>query len=186
MSKKLKKEKTETPLIRLNLGCGETKIEGHLGVDLYAPSADLKVDLFKFPLPWKDNSIESIMASHFCEHIPAKLRWPFFDECHRILRPGGVMQIAVPNFKSERAYGDNTHEWPPFTAFSLYYLNRGWREANKLTHGPYALKCDFDHVCGPSGISQEYTSRAHEAQMFALRSYWESYQDMWITLTKKA
>lgn len=171
--------------LKLNFGCGEIKVDGFTGVDLYAPSADLKVDLFKFPLPWKDGEVSAILASHFCEHIPAKLRWPFFDECWRILKPGGVMQIVVPNFKSERAYGDNTHEWPPFTTFSLYYLNRQWREANKLTHGAYALKCDFDHAAGPSGIAPDLAARSHDAQMFAFRSYWESYSDMWVTLTKK-
>jgi ubiquinone/menaquinone biosynthesis C-methylase UbiE len=137
------------------------------------------------PLPWKDGEVDEIMASHFIEHIPAKIRWPFFDECYRILKPGGIMRIIVPNFKSERAYGDCTHEWPPLTAFSFYYLNRGWREANKLTHGPYALKCDYDHQAGPSGISPELTSRSQDAVMFAMRNYWESYQDMWVTLTKK-
>jgi predicted SAM-dependent methyltransferase len=186
MSKKNKTSKPEPLPLRLNFGCGQIKVEGFVGVDLFAKEADIKADLTKFPLPWKDNSVDSIMASHFVEHIEAQKRWPFFDECWRILKPGGLMQIVVPNFKSDRAYGDVTHQWPPFTAFSFLYLNRAWREANKLTHGAYALKCDFDHQCGPAGISQDYANRSHDAQMFALRSYWESYQDLWCNLTKKA
>lgn len=184
MSNKSKIKKEKAPL-RLNFGCGNHVVEGFKGVDLYAPEADIKCDLFKVPLPWKDGEVDEIMASHFIEHIPAKVRWPFFDECYRILKPGGIMRIVVPNFKSERAYGDCTHEWPPLTAFSFYYLNRGWREANKLTHGPYALKCDFDHQCGPAGVSQAFSNRAHDAMMFALTHYFESFQDMWCTLTKK-
>lgn len=191
MSKKTKNQtkeviaETPAPELKLNFGCGQIKIEGYINVDLYAQEADLKVDLFVFPLPWKDNEISEIFASHFVEHIKGSIRWPFFDECWRILKPGGMMKIVVPNFKSERAYGDCTHMWPPVTAFSLYYLNKGWREANKLTHGPYALKCDFDHQAGPAGISQDFSNRSHEAQIFACQKYWESYQDMWCNLTKR-
>jgi ubiquinone/menaquinone biosynthesis C-methylase UbiE len=186
MSKKNKTSKPEPLPLRLNFGCGQIKVEGFVGVDLFAKEADIKADLTKFPLPWKDNSVDSIMASHFVEHIEAQKRWPFFDECWRILKPGGLMQIVVPNFKSERAYGDNTHCWPPFTTFSFYYLNRGWREANKLTHGPYALKCDFDFMTGTNGISEEFRNRSQDAQSYALRHYWETYQDMFANLTKKA
>lgn len=177
--------KTEEPTLKLNFGCGEIKVEGFVGVDLYAPSADLKVDLFSFPLPWKDGEVVEILASHFIEHLPHKLRWPFYDECYRILKPGGIMRIAVPSFKSDRAYGDMTHEWPPVVPMSFYYLNKDWRAANKLEHGPYALKCDFSHQCGPSGIAQQFMARSHEAQVFATTHYWEAFSDVWATLTKK-
>jgi predicted SAM-dependent methyltransferase len=183
-SKKIIKLQQPAPL-KLNFGCGQIKVPDFIGVDLYAPGADMKVDLFSFPLPWKDGEVDEIMASHFIEHIPAKLRWPFYDECFRILKPGGILRLAVPSFKSERAYGDMTHEWPPVVPMSWYYLSRDWREANKLTHGDYALKCDFDHQCGPAGIHPEFASRAHEAQVYACNHHWESFQDIWATLTSK-
>ena len=182
---KLKKPLAESFPIRLNFGCGQIKIEGYIGVDLYAAEADVKCDLFKYPLPWKEGEVDEIIASHFVEHVPGAIRWAFFDECWRILKPGGLLKIVVPNFKSERAYGDCTHAWPPITAFSFCYLNKAWREANKLTHGPYALKCDFDYQCGPNGVTQNFSNRNHEAQIYALTHYWESYQDMWCNLTKR-
>jgi len=175
----------EEPILKLNFGSGQIKVDGYIGVDLYAPEADLKVDLFSFPLPWKDGEVTEILASHFLEHVPAKLRWPFFDECHRILKPGGLMRIFVPSFKSERAFGDMTHEWPPVVPMSFYYLQKAWRETNKLNHGAYALKCDFDHQCGPAGIVGSFAGRSHEAQVFATTHYWESFQDVWATLTKR-
>lgn len=181
-----------TPDIKLDLGAGRNPIPGFTSVDLYAPDAAVKCDLFKTPwrdskgsLIWSADSVSEIHASHFVEHIPQKQRWPFFEECWRVLKDGGVMRIFVPNWKSERAYGDMTHEWPPVTAMALYYLNKGWREANKLTYGPYAIKCNFDHAAGPTAISQAFSSRAHEVQVFAATHYLESYQDMWVTLTKR-
>jgi hypothetical protein len=190
------KSKAKEPVIaaeiKLDLGAGRNPIAGFTSVDLYAPDAQVKCDLFKTPwkgedgkILWADESVSEIHASHFVEHIPREQRWPFFEECWRVLKVGGIMRIFVPNWKSERAYGDMTHEFPAVTAMAFYYLNKGWREANKLTYGPYDIKCDFDHQAGPSGIGANFVNRAHEAQVFACQSYTESYQDMWATLTKR-
>jgi SAM-dependent methyltransferase len=181
------------PDIKLDLGAGRNPIPGFTSVDLYAPDSAVKCDLFKLPwkdmagkLLWSDNSVSEIHASHFVEHIPREKRWPFFEECYRVLKPGGIMRIIVPSWKSERAIGDMTHEWPPVSAMAFYYLSRNWREANKLTYGPYDIKCDFDHAAGPTSISNAFTSKAHEVQVFACTHYLEAYQDMWTTLTKRA
>lgn len=108
------------------------------------------------------------------------------NECHRILKPGGKMQIIVPNWKAERAYGDMTHEWPPVTAMFFNYLHKGWREANKLTYGAYAgITCDFDWQAGPTDVSSAFSMRSYDAQMFALRHYMEAHNDMWANLIKR-
>lgn len=185
MSNKSKIKKSAAPVIRLDLGCGRNKLDGYTGVDLYSSDADVKHDLFKFPYPFKTDSVTEIHASHFVEHIPHVLRWRFFEECWRILKPEGTMRIVVPSWKSERAMGDMTHEWPPVVAMAFFYLNKPWREANKLTYGPYDLKCNFDHQAGPVGISPDFSSRAHETQVFACTHYLESYNDMWVTLIKR-
>jgi hypothetical protein len=195
MSKKLKivKAKVIIPL-KLDLGCGENCQVGFTGVDLYAPSAKVKLDLLAWDLskgkfaqwPWKDNTVDEIFCSHFVEHIPAHLRWKFFEECWRIMKLGATMRIFAPNWKSERAYGDMTHQWPPFSTMALYYLQRGWREANKLTYGPYDIKCNFDLQAGATAISPAFSDRTPEAQQFAAAHYCESFPDMWAILTKQA
>lgn len=182
---KPKPQKVSQPL-KLDLGCGQNKQAGFTGVDLHAPGVDIKCDLFKFPLLWKDNTVDEIFCSHFVEHIPQNIRWPFFAECWRIMKPEAVMRIFVPNWKSERAYGDCTHAWPPVTPFFFFYLNKNWREANKLTYGAYDIKANFEHQAGPTGMSPAFADRNHEAQMYAAQHYLESYGDMWVTLTKKA
>lgn len=170
---------------RLDLGCGRNKVEGFTGVDLYAPDADVKLDLTKFPWPWKDGSVDEIHASHFIEHLDQKVRWRFFEECWRIMKPEAQMKIVVPNWKSERAFGDQTHMWPPVCNFFFFYLNAAWRENNKLTYGPYALKCHFEHQAGPLGMMGDFGSKAHEVQLFAASHYCESFADMWVVLTRK-
>ena len=184
MSKKQIEQKPVGP-VKLDFGSGNNCKDGFEGVDLYADAAKHKVDLFKFPLPWETGSVDEINCSHFIEHLPKDIRWQFFEECYRILKDEGIMQIIVPNWKSERAYGDNSHIWPPITTMTFYYLNKGWREQNKLTYGAYDIKCDFDFAVGPSGIYPQFAQRAQEAMMYAVTHYLETYADMWATLTKR-
>lgn len=187
MSKSKRKLKPigEIPELKLDLGCGQNKSAGFTGVDLYAPDADVTLDLFKFPWPWKDESVTEIICSHFIEHIPQALRWRFFEEAWRILKTEAVMKIVVPNWKSERAYGDMTHQWPPVTTMFFFYLSRQWRETNKLTYGPYAIKANFECEAGPIQLTPSFATRSQDAQVFACTHYLESYADMWVTIRKK-
>lgn len=182
--KKPKKSKI-IQLLKLDLGCGQNCQVGFEGVDLYAPEVKHRLDLLKFPWPWKDGTVDEIHCSHFVEHIPHNLRWRFFEECYRIMKLGAIMRVFVPNWKSERAYGDMTHQWPPVSAMAFFYLDRRWREANKLNYGPYAIACNFETQCGPTAINPGFADRPHETQVFACQHYLEAYPDMWATLVKK-
>lgn len=136
--------------LKLDLACGETPHEGFEGVDFYAPSAKHKVDLTVYPWPWNDNSVEEIFCSHYCEHVPMEYvqhgdrkkdaLCAFFDECYRILKPGAMMKVIVPNARSNRAFQDPTHR-RFFVAESFLYFNREWRDINKLGH--YLADCNF-------------------------------------------
>jgi len=183
----MSKSKVKPPTdLKLDLGAGQNPQPGFISVDLYAPKPDIRMDLFKFPWrEWKNDSVSEIVSSHFIEHIPQEIRWRFFEECWRIMKLDATMRVIVPSWKSERAYGDMTHVFPPVVAMFFFYLNKGWREANKLTYGPYDLKCNFDHQAGPTSIVPEFAARNHEAQVFACTYYLETYGDMWVTLTKK-
>ncbi len=94
----------------LNLGCGSKKFVGQewVNVDAYG-DPDFFCDLNKFPYPWADNSIDHIYMSHVLEHIPDW--WSAFTECARILKPGGTLEIRVPDESSATAltYRDHHH-----------------------------------------------------------------------------
>jgi hypothetical protein len=149
--------------VKLDLACGQSPREGYEGVDLYAPNAKHKVDLFRFPYPWADNSVDEIYCSHFIEHLPAReveerdlqnhasdgvrqrfigqdFLFAFFDECYRVLKPDSWMHVICPSVRSERAFQDPTHR--RFIAqATFYYLWRDWRVSQKLDH--YNVKCNF-------------------------------------------
>jgi SAM-dependent methyltransferase len=85
---------------KLNLACGAIILNGWDNLD-YESRVDgvISCNLLS-GLPYEDNSVDEILTSHFLEHL--KLRSeaiPFLQECERVLKPGGVLTIIVPDFE---------------------------------------------------------------------------------------
>lgn len=151
--------------MKLDLGSANRPRDGFESVDLYHPEATHKINLWQFPFPWKDNSVEELACSHFLEHLPARdvLRsdcnvygfiyqgwdflFAFMSECYRILQPNGIMHIVVPNARCNRAFQDPTHR-RFFVEEVFCYFSKAWREANGLNH--YNINCDFDFTVQPA------------------------------------
>lgn len=81
--------------IRLNIGAGGTVIPG------YTP-LDIKDGVEAGKLPYADESVDEIYASHVLEHIPHARTALVLQEWRRVLKPGGVVRIAVPDFDKLR------------------------------------------------------------------------------------
>ena len=85
---------------RLNLGCGRRTHSEWINVDLYAAnSAVIQHDLRK-PLPFDSASIDVAYHSHVLEHFARSEALAFIRECIRVLKPGGVLRVAVPDLES--------------------------------------------------------------------------------------
>jgi SAM-dependent methyltransferase len=87
--------------LKLNLGSGKEYLKDFVNVDSCEP-ADKVFDLDKFPYPFKENSVDFILASHIVEHL--KNPEGFFDEIYRIMKPGAKAIIKVPHYKAKGAY----------------------------------------------------------------------------------
>lgn len=81
--------------IKLNLGSGDSHIEGFLGIDLYDDRADLKADMTK--LPFANESVEEIIAYHCLEHVTPYDINEVLEECNRVLIPGGKIAVEMPD-----------------------------------------------------------------------------------------
>jgi predicted SAM-dependent methyltransferase len=82
--------------IRLHLGCGWVRLEDWLNVDLFATRADIPWDL-RWGVPLEPGSVEAIFHEHMLEHLSLRDGFLFTRECRRLLKPGGVLRIGVPD-----------------------------------------------------------------------------------------
>ncbi|MEK6285221.1 MAG: methyltransferase domain-containing protein [Acidobacteriota bacterium] len=58
---------------------------------------DIRLDLTQ-SIPFPDNSVELIYSSHVLEHFSYPIPMiHLLRECHRILKPGGTLRVAVPD-----------------------------------------------------------------------------------------
>ncbi len=81
-------------MLKIDLGCGPSKVEGFLGVDRFAlPGVDIIADLNK-PLPFADHSVDLVFASHSLEHI-ADLIFTM-GEIYRICKHKAQVCIVAP------------------------------------------------------------------------------------------
>jgi len=50
-------------------------------------------------LPYDDNTVDLIFSSHLIEHLTMEEGLNLLRECHRVLKPGGMLRIATPDAK---------------------------------------------------------------------------------------
>lgn len=195
INKQVEKIEEKKPL-KLNLACGQIKQEGFVGVDKYkTDAADIVHDLNIYPWPFEDNSIDEILCSHYIEHT--KDLDKFMDEIYRIMKKPYTNEkgdeikpkvtIIAPYYSSIRAWQD-PHHVRAISEFTFAYYNKNWRDQNKLNHGEYDIKADFDFVYGytmnnsPPG---NWASRDENSRTFAIKHYINVIDDIHVTLTKK-
>lgn len=92
----------------LDLGCGNKKRPGAVGVDFNARTqADVVHDLNQFPYPFQDAEFDEVYVDNCLEHLDKPIR--VMEELHRIVKPGGLVKVIVPYFRSTWAFIDPTH-----------------------------------------------------------------------------
>ena len=168
---------------KLDLACGNNKREGFFGIDKFkTESTDANFDLLQFPWPIESDSVEEVHCSNFLEHVPAAQRKPFMEELHRVLKVGKSAQIITP--MGDRMCQDPTHQWPPIVPGSYLYFNQQWLIDNKLMHGDYITKADFDYSYGYA-LHPQVGVRNAEYQQYAIQFYNNAASDLYVTVVKK-
>ena len=124
--------------ILLDIGCGEAKQPGFVGMDKRAlDTVDIVHDLEEFPYPLEDESCLTIVGSHIVEHIKPWLMIDFMNELWRLLKPEGQLALSTPYAGSPGYWQDPTHcngcterTWQYFDpTYPLYniYKPKPWR-----------------------------------------------------------
>ena len=166
--------------LKINLACGNNKIEDFYGIDLIkTDAADISMDLEQYPWDIESECAEELMCVHYVEHVTDLIK--FMDEAYRILKPEGKFKVIAPYYTSIRCWQDPTHKRAISEATFLYF-NKTWRIANKLEH--YGIKCDFDYQYGYD-IQNDWANREENARNFAISHYWNVINDIHVTLVKR-
>jgi len=83
--------------LRLHIGCGKGRLTGWVNIDVYPAPLAMNV---LWGLPFATGSARYVFVSHLLEHLfyPADVR-PFLAEIRRVLSPGGVLRMVVPDIE---------------------------------------------------------------------------------------
>lgn len=86
--------------IKVHLGCGKRYIPGFIHIDLVDhPHIDYKSDVSDLSM-FGDNSVDLIYACHVLEHFKRYEIEEVLREWHRVLKLGGILRVAVPDFEA--------------------------------------------------------------------------------------
>jgi SAM-dependent methyltransferase len=110
----------EKTVQKINLGCGAQIVDGWINVDYSVGAKMAKIPFFsainrvlkifstewdkriflhdlRKPFPWADSTADVIYSSHTLEHLSREDGLNFLKESFRVLKPGGVIRILVPD-----------------------------------------------------------------------------------------
>jgi SAM-dependent methyltransferase len=110
---------SSTQGLRLHIGCGGNHLDGWINIDVYPAPLALNV---LSGLPFADGTVRYVFVSHLLEHLfyPRDVK-PFLAETLRVLEPGGIVRIVVPDVEqcieayvtNDRNFFSNRREtWP--------------------------------------------------------------------------
>lgn len=83
--------------MKLHLGCGKLKLDGYINIDLF--DSDFDHDIRDFRGVYDDATIDEIYICHVLEHFGRRELIDILKEYKRILKPDGLLRIAVPDLE---------------------------------------------------------------------------------------
>ena len=109
MSEELHNPSSVTTKSILDVGCGQNKFPGAIGIDSNPRShADVIHDLGVTPYPFDEDQFDEIICRHVIEHVPDVMA--FVNELHRNTTPCGRMTIVTTHYSTPDWATDPTHK----------------------------------------------------------------------------
>lgn len=113
-------------------------------------SPDVIWDLSNIPLPFEDNSFDSVSAFDVMEHIGQQGDWRFFfaqwSDIWRILKPGGHFCGISPHWTSPWSWGDPGHTRIVGPECLIFLSQPSYAQVGQtaMTDYRFVYKADFD------------------------------------------
>lgn len=84
----------------LNVGCGNKFHKAWVNVDMSSNSPHVKSYNLLNGIPFPDDQFDVVYHSQVLEHFSKEKAPSFVRECFRVLKPGGVMRVVVPDLEN--------------------------------------------------------------------------------------
>jgi predicted SAM-dependent methyltransferase len=88
-----------SPARAVHLGAGGHRLRGWINVDIVRDGVDVLADL-SASLPFRSDSVSLLHSEDLLEHLELESGKRLLAECHRVLRPGGVMRLLTPDLRA--------------------------------------------------------------------------------------
>ena len=195
----------ETPLPKLQLGAGASRLQGWLNTDIEPGPGLAYVDATQ-RLPFEDGTIRFIFSEHVIEHLTFDEGKGMIAEAFRVLAPGGKMRVSTPNltrfidlFEKEPNYEAKAyligklgwHEWPTIGNPAAIILNlqmSSWGHKfmyDVETLGAVLRQAGFRNVKEfEENVSDEPHLRNLEERDTGVNARWSDYETMSVEVEK--
>ena len=147
----VRRAKSLKPPFKLHMGCGPNVKRGWINIDLNQAS-DIQLDL-REPLPFPNDSATIVYSEHFLEHLSFEEGKRLLREALRVLVPGGVISMGVPNAANicQMYMSGDREEWervrklyhPEWCSTPMHSVNFFFRQ-----DGEHKYAYDFETLAG--------------------------------------
>jgi hypothetical protein len=84
----------------LNLGCGSRCHKQWVNLDITAVKPYVQACDLRFGIPFPDQTFDLVYHSHLLEHFSQSEGLGFLKECCRVMKPGCVIRVVVPDLEN--------------------------------------------------------------------------------------
>jgi predicted SAM-dependent methyltransferase len=83
----------------LNLGCGQRFRSQWTNIDFTSTGEAVIAHNLTLGIPTETATFDVVYHSHVLEHFAKTQAQSFLEECHRVLKPGGTLRVAIPDLE---------------------------------------------------------------------------------------
>ncbi|MDX6559895.1 MAG: hypothetical protein QOF72_2944 [Blastocatellia bacterium] len=86
-------------MLYVNLGCGSRYHPAWINYDISASGPEIIAHDLRYGIPLPGGNCDVVYHSHVLEHLRRAEALRFMRECFRVLKPGGILRVAVPDLE---------------------------------------------------------------------------------------